>query len=339
MTNGQNGSKNGNGKPLTFALIGSGRISQVHFQVMAKEPRVKLLAVADIDESAAKSAAEAYGAKAYTDYAKLLDEVRPEAVVLCTPPDTHREITEASVAAGAHVLCEKPLAISVEDALAMASSAEDAGKVLMMASKFRYVADVVKAKGIIESGILGEIIAVENEFCSRVDMKRRWNSKKSVAGGGVLIDNGSHSADIVRYLVGPVDQLLAIFGKQWQEIEVEDTCKLFVRTVDGTLASIDLSWSIHKESPYYVRVYGTDGTLEIGWKGSRYRQSEKLDWVAFGSGYDKLQAVGAQLANFIDTIRGNGQPLISIDDAVESVRVIQKAYATQEEARWERVSS
>ena len=335
--NNSNGN-NKNGPPLTVALIGCGRISQVHLQTLVAQPRARLVAVADIDEKSAKSAGEAFHVQAFKEPETLLSAVRPDAVILCTPPNTHRPLVEMALEAGAHVLCEKPLTLSVEDAQAMIEASEAREKVLMMASKFRYVADIVRTKNLIESGILGEIVLFENEFCSRVDMKRRWNAKRDVAGGGVLIDNGSHSVDIFRYLVGPIDDLQAIHGKNWQQLEVEDTCHLHLRGVDGTMGSIDLSWSIHKENPYYIHIYGTEGILEVGWKGSRYRQSEKLDWVNFGTGYDKLQAVGAQLSNFIDTITGKAQPIITTTDAIESVRVVQRAYQAAVENRWEKVA-
>ena len=331
----------GNGKEshgvLRVAVIGCGRISQVHLHTIAREPRVRLVAVADIDGKAASGAGEAFGVPAFTDPDDMLTKIHPDAVILCTPPNTHRCLAEAALSAGAHLLCEKPLAITLEDAEHMMHAAEAAGRTLMMASKFRYVQDVIKARGIIYSGILGEVILFENEFCSRVEMKSRWNSRADVAGGGVLIDNGCHSVDIVRYLLGPVEGVRVLFGKKWQQLEVEDTCHLHVHVRSGTMASIDLSWSLHKESPYYIHVYGTAGTLEVGWQGSRYRQSEKLDWIAFGNGYDKFQAVGAQLANFIDTVNGAGQPLITSADALESVRVIQTAYKNAELDRWDKV--
>jgi predicted dehydrogenase len=320
---------------VSFAVIGCGRISQVHLAALAREPRARLVAVADVEASAAQSAGDAFGVPHFEGAAPMLAAVKPDAVVVCTPPHTHRALAEAALAAGAHVLCEKPFAITIEDARAMARAAEESGRALMMASKFRYVGDLVKAKSIIDSGILGEIILIENEFCSRVDMKNRWNAQAEVSGGGVLIDNGCHSADIVRYLVGPVQSLQAFFGKRWQPLAVEDTCRLFLRCADETMASIDLSWSIHKENPYYLHVYGTAGTLEVGWKGSRYRQSEKLDWVPFGSGYDKVQAVGAQLTNLIDTILKAGRPIITIEDALASVCVVQGAYRSATESRWE----
>ena len=340
-TNGYNGHNgNGtNGEPMTFALIGCGRISQLHLQVLQKEVRAKLVAVADTDTKAAHGAAEAFGVRAFDDPLEMLQSVKPQAVIICTPPNTHRALAEAALASGAHVLCEKPLALSVEDAQAMLQAADEAGRLLMMASKFRFVQDIVRAKGIVQSGILGEIILFENEFCSHVDMKPRWNSDPAVGGGGVLIDNGSHSVDIFRYLIGPIENLQAVFGKQWQKIDVEDTCYLHLRSADGTVGCIDLSWSIHKEAPFFLRIFGTEGTLEVGWKTSRYRQSAKLDWVSFGNGYDKFQAVGAQLANFIDSIGGKAMPIINEEDALESVRVIQCAYNTSRQNRWEEVEA
>ncbi len=328
-----------NEQRLRFGLIGCGRISQVHLECLAKEPSTQLVAVADIDRAAADRAASAFSASAYSDPRKMIDECALDAVVLCTPPNTHKPLAELSLGRGLHVLCEKPLALSVEDASAMVEMASKAGRVLMMASKFRYVQDIVRAKNIMDSGLLGEIVLFENEFCSRVDMTHRWNARSDVSGGGVLIDNGSHSVDIVRFLLGPIETLQAIYGKQWQKLEVEDTCRVFVRSAGGAMASIDLSWSIHKESPFYIHVYGSAGTLEIGWKTSRYREREKPDWLTFGNGYDKYQAMGAQLRNFIETIGGRATPVINHTDAIESVRVVQAAYRSANQNRWEKVSS
>ncbi|MCU0411461.1 MAG: Gfo/Idh/MocA family oxidoreductase [Bacteroidetes bacterium] len=293
-----------NEQRLRFGLIGCGRISQVHLECLAKEPSAQLVAVADTDRAAADRAASAFSASAYSDPRKMIDECALDAVVLCTPPNTHKPLAELSLGRGLHVLCEKPLALSVEDASAMVETASKAGRVLMMASKFRYVQDIVRAKNIMDSGLLGDIVLFENEFCSRVDMTHRWNAHSDVSGGGVLIDNGSHSVDIVRFLLGPIETLQAIYGK-----------------------------------PFYIHVYGTAGTLEIGWKTSRYREREKPDWLTFGNGYDKYQAMGAQLRNFVETIGGRATPVIDHTDAIESVRVVQAAYRSANQNRWEKVSS
>lgn len=320
--------------PLDFALIGCGRISQTYLQAMVTIPECKLDGIVDIREQTAKSVADQYTCKAYVDYHQVLDGNHMDAVIICTPPNTHAEIATFFLENGIHVLCEKPLAINSEQAALMVKKAEEKGCLLMMGSKFRYVDDIIKAKGIIESGILGDIILFENVFCSKVDMKNRWNSNKQIAGGGVLIDNGSHSVDIARFLLGAIVKVQTEEGKRVQKIEVEDTARLYFRTQSDVMGAVDLSWSIHKEQESYIDLFGTEGVLSIGWESSKYRQSEKEKWVKFGKGYDKLAAFGAQIKDFIASIKGKTMPLINATDALESVKVIEAAYKSSNMNKW-----
>jgi len=322
---------------IRFALVGCGRISQIHLAALQSRPRAELVAVADVNVVAASDVAEAWGGKPFDDVGEMLQKMRPEAVILCTPPSTHRELAVSCMEAGAHVMCEKPLAVTVRDAIAMEEVSVRTGRLLMMASKFRYVEDMIKARAILKSGNLGVVLSFENEFCSYVDMAHRWNSSRDVAGGGVLIDNGTHSADIVRYLLGSVVGVQAIGDKRWQPLEVEDGCRMFCRVEEGTIASIHLSWSVQKHTPWYVSIFGTEGVLQVGWHQSRYRHGGTDGWMGFGSGYDKPQAVGHQLDNFIDTIRGEAAPLSGVDSALASVRVIQAAYRSLDKGVWEHV--
>jgi predicted dehydrogenase len=319
---------------LRVAVIGCGRVAQDHLTAYQKLGEAEIVAVADVIERQATAAAEQFGCAAFTDYRRLLAEAAPNAVSICTPPVTHPEITLEALARGVNVLCEKPFAITLADARRMQEAAERTGLVLMMASKFRFVEDVVKAKGIIESGILGRIVLFENVFCSRVDMRERWNSRKAVAGGGVLFDNGSHSVDIARYLLGPIALVQAQHGLQIQSVEVEDTTRVSFQTVSGVMGSIDLSWSIHKDTDGYVSVFGTEGMLSIGWKESKYRQSEKLNWVVFGNGYDKQRAFLRKLQHFLDCVERRATPIISAIDGLESVRVIEAAYRSSAVNKW-----
>lgn len=321
--------------PLRISLVGCGRISQTHLQAISNlQEYCQLVAVADVRESAAKSVAEQYGCKAFTDYREMIDGNKIEAVIISSPPSTHAEIASFFLEQGIHVLCEKPLAIRVTEAEQMVNKASEKDCLLMMASKYRYVDDVIKAKGIVESGILGEVVLFENVFCSKVDMRDRWNARKQIAGGGVLVDNGCHSVDIARYLLGPIDKVQAEEGRRIQQLEVEDTARLYFRTKSETMGAVDLSWSIHKEQESYVNLYGTEGVLSIGWKCSKYRQSEKLHWVPFGRGYDKNAAFSGQIKNFISAIRGKEAPLITPEDGLESVRVIETAYRSMQTNKW-----
>jgi predicted dehydrogenase len=150
----------------------------------------------------------------------------------------------------------------------------------------------------------------------------------------VLIDNGTHSVDLVRYFLGPIADVQVVEGKRSQGLAVDETVRIFVRSTAGVLGSIDLSWSINKEQESYINIYGTHGTLWIGWKESRYRQSGARDWVVFGKGYNKVQAFRSNIDNFARAIRGEEAMLIDADDALASVEVVEAAYADLRRSHW-----
>ena len=168
-------------------------------------------------------------------------------------------------------------------------------------------------------------------------MSNRWNSDPSVSGGGVLIDNGTHSVDIIRYFLGPIAEVLAVEGKRVQTLEVEDTVQMFVRAESGARGTIDLSWSLDKERDSYIEIYGSNGTVRVGWKESKFRQATSPDWVVFGSGYDKIGAMRAQVENFCRALRGQEPLLITVEDALASVAAVEQAYRSLNDSRWVRV--
>ncbi len=321
-------------QPIRIGVVGCGRVAQDHLQAYQRLDDAQIVAVADLEEQHARSVASQFGCAPYTDYREMLRAERLEAISVCTPPSSHAEVTLCALSQGVHVLCEKPLTIHLADAKEVLRAVARARRVLMMASKFRFVEDIVKAKGIVDSGILGRVVLFENVFCSRVDMRSRWNSKKVIAGGGVLFDNGTHSVDIARFLVGPIVSVQAQHGIQIQDIEVEDTCRLYFQSATGVMGSIDLSWSIHKENESYINIFGTEGTLSIGWGESKYRQHEKPHWVVFGEGYNKQTAFLNQLRHYLGCVRGQEQPILTPQDGLESVRVIEAAYRSSTVNKW-----
>src|SRR5690606_16653020 len=158
-------------------------------------------------------------------------------------------------------------------------AARRAGRTLMMASKFRYVADVLAARELVADGLIGRLLLFENAFRSRVDMSGRWHADPAIAGGGVLIDNGCHSVDVARLLCGPLARIQAQFAAPAQPLEVEDTARILFESEGGAMGAIDLSWSLHKEITSFVRLYGSGGTLEIGWRRSRHKLAGRDEWV------------------------------------------------------------
>ncbi len=321
-------------EPLKLGLVGAGGISQAYVQALSGMECARLVAVADVRPEAARAMAEGLGGRGFDSHEAMIAETDLDAAIVCTPPATHAQICLDILGRGLHVLCEKPLAIDSRSAAAMLEAAQATGVKLMMASKFRYVDDVIRAKSIVTSGILGEIALFENAFTSRVDMSSRWNSDPHVSGGGVLIDNGTHSVDLMRYFLGPLADLQVWEGRRTQGLAVEETVRIFVRSQGGVLGSIDLSWTIDKELDSYLNIYGSHGTVSVGWKGSRYRQSSSRDWVVFGKGYDKLQAFRGQLRNFCGVVRGQEPPLTSPEDALGSVEAVEAAYQALHQTHW-----
>ena len=320
-----------------LAIIGCGRIAQAYLKIIEKIPSAKLTAVCDASAPVAKSVGEQSKCRAYTDYKRMVDEEELDAVVICTPPNVHANISVYALERGVHVLCEKPLAIRLADASLMVQAARRHKVVLMMASKFRYVEDVVQAKGMLESGLIGKPVLFENIFCSRVDMTKRWNSNKKISGGGVLIDNGTHSIDIARFLLGPIVYVQAQFGPRVQDTAVEDTASIYLRNSAGVRGTVDLSWSINKEVDSYINLYGTEGTICIGWKQSKLKLYEKDKWEPFGHGYDKMKAFSNQIKRFLGCITREEKPIVSALDGLESVRVIETAYWSSRVNKWLKV--
>jgi predicted dehydrogenase len=326
-------------RTLRFAIVGAGGIARAYDAAFREMRGAKIVAVCDVLEPAAEELAASTGCASFRSVTALLHGADFDAAIVCTPPATHESVACELLESGKHVLCEKPLAIDVTGAKRMLEAARANRTILTMASKFRYAADVRKARELLLSGAIGELVFAENAFTSYVDMRHRWNSNAAVSGGGVLIDNGTHAVDILRYFLGTLRDIQVVEGRRMQGLAVEDTVRLFVHNTDGVMGAADLSWSIDKELDTYLRVYGSAGTILVGWKGSRFRRRHEGEWRSFGTGYDKIQAFRDQIANFCGAIRGAERLVVTPEDGLASVEVIAAAYAALSEARWQGIAS
>ena len=326
-------------KPIRMALIGAGAIAQTHAFALRRTSTAELACVVDIDEPSARAMAEAHGVPYFEQVGDMLDQMTVDGAIVCTPPSSHADIVVTLLQHDIHVLCEKPVAVNLRQANRMFDVASASRAKLTMASKFRHVPDVRKAKSLIASGVLGEIVLFENAFTANVDMRKRWNSQPETSGGGVLIDNGTHSVDIMRYFLGPLAEIQAVEGIRVQQLPVEDTVRILVRSESGVLGDIDLSWSINKAATSYVNIYGSDGMLMVGWKESKYRRTKDTEWTVFGEGYDKEQAFANQIDDFAAGVCGKCEFLVQPEDALASVAVVEKAYESLRNHRWHRIGS
>ncbi len=319
---------------LKFGIIGAGKVAQAYAHAFLHCEEAELVAVADSCLSVARAMGEPMGCRSYRDPEAMVGDCHIDAAIVCTPPASHSDISIALLNAGVHVLCEKPFSINVQQARHMVLTARKNGMKLTMASKFRFVTDVILAKSMVSSGILGDLILFENVFASRVDMSNRWNSVPEISGGGVLIDNGTHSVDLMRYFLGCLAEVHVLEGRRSQGLPVEDTVAMFVRSTSGAIGSIDLSWSIDKQRASFLDIYGSRGAISIGWKESRYRDYSAGEWTVFGEGYDKLQAFRSQIENFSRAIRGVEPLFLTGEEAVNSVAIMEAAYRALRQSQW-----
>lgn len=324
---------------LRFGLIGAGAIAQTYIQAFEHCSAARLVAVADLRIEAAQRIAERMRCRSYDRIERMIAGGEIDAAIVCTPPITHPEICIRLMEAKLHVICEKPFSIDLDGANRMLEISRRTGMKLTMASKFRYVEDVIRAKSIIASGVLGELVLFENEFVHRVDMTARWNSRREISGGGVIIDNGAHSVDLMHYFLGPLSEIQAVEGRRAQGLQVEETACLLARSVSGVICKVDLSWGLCRQHDSFLNIYGTRGAVSIGWKKSVRRDFAHQEWIRFGSGYNKVQAFRSQIENFARAVRGQEPLLITADDAVASVRTIGLAYESLRQNQWVKITN
>jgi predicted dehydrogenase len=322
------------GDRVRFGIVGAGRIAESYVAAFESAKNARLTAVADVQPGMAKAMAGKAGCASFESHRALMDSGLIDAVIVSTPPAAHESICVDFLERHIPVICEKPVSLTGESARLIRRKAREHKTAFTMASKFRYADDVVRARNVVASQILGEIVLFENTFMSYVNMASRWNAKAEVSGGGVLIDNGTHSIDIMRYFLGPLVSIHVVAGIKLQKLPVEDTVHATVRAQSGATGRIDLSWSINKQCDDYIAIYGSKGTLRVGWKGSYYRQEGSPVWVQFGQGYNKIQAFRSQIENFSAAMQGLEALVIDATDAVASVDVIQAGYQAMAQQTW-----
>jgi predicted dehydrogenase len=322
---------------VRLGIVGAGGIARAYADLLETSSTARAVGVADVRRDAAEAMATRLGCPAFDDPADLAAVDGLDAVVVCTPPATHPEVAEIFLDRGVSVLSEKPMAVDRHAARSMVEAAERAGALLTMATKFRFCDDVNRARGLIEEGCLGVVRLVENAFTSRVDMSGRWNSDPVISGGGVLVDNGTHSVDLARHLLGPIAEVLAVELTRPPGFAVDDTARLFLRHENGVDSTVDLSWSIDKSLADFLRIYGTDGEVRVGWRESAWRRYGE-DWQVFGTGYAKGPAMGGALDAFCRAVRGEAPLAVTAEDAVAASTAIDAAYASLASGGWVRLA-
>ncbi|MBE1442889.1 Gfo/Idh/MocA family protein [Paenibacillus sp. OAS669] len=339
---------------LKAGIIGAGNIfKSAHAPALAGHPEVELVALCDINlERARQRAAELGINNVYKDYRELLKS-HPDLdfVDICTPNTYHSEIAIAALAQGIHVFCEKPDAVTPEEAEHMAQTARDSGKILMAMRNNRFRPSVQFLHKYITGGHAGDIYTGRCGWVRRrgIPGKGGWFTTKALSGGGPLIDLGVHFIDVAVWLMGnprPVsvtgatynkfasstisDSVHSQFGEAQAEgiFDVEDLASGFIRFDNGSTLQIEFSWASNvEEEMSFVELRGTKAGLS-------YKRGEaKVFTEVEGTLVDLLPKLPKDgnghkehLYHFIDCIQGRAKPLNTPQDGVDMIKILSAIY-------------
>lgn len=329
---------------IKVAVIGCGAIAiRRHIPEYADHANVELVAFCDTVLERAEECAAQYGGKAYADYKELLAKEKPDAVSVCLPNQLHAPVSIAAAEAGAHVLCEKPMATSAEEAEAMIQAAEKNGVFLMIGHNQRLMPPHVKAKQILKQGYLGKVLTFRTSFghpgpeAWSVDGKESWFFRKPEAFVGAMGDLGVHKADLIRWLLDDeVTEAGAFVNTLHKEgTEVDDNAVCILRMQSGAIGQMVASWTYYKGEDNSTILWCENGVMKIG------THPDDQVIVELRNGTIERYKVGAIATNekqtssgvidaFLDSILSGTKPSISGEEGLKSLNVILACLDSQE---------
>jgi UDP-N-acetyl-2-amino-2-deoxyglucuronate dehydrogenase len=325
-----------------FAIIGCGTIAGRHAEHIAT--RGQLVAVCDIIREKAIGLANKYQATPYTSIDALLEnEKEVEVVCVCTPNGLHAEHSIKALRAGVHVLCEKPMALTVQDCRNMIQAAEEAQKQLFIVKQNRFNPPVVAVKKLLEEGRLGKLFSVQlNCFWNR-DVAYYHNSWKGtqLLDGGTLFTQFSHFIDLLCWMIGDVKQVKGLLANYHHQgiIEFEDTGVVAVEFINGVMGTIHYTVnSYHKNMEGSLTLFGEKGTVKIGGQYLNELEYQDIEGYTiadlpagntannYGTYQGSMSNHDKVYDNLVAVLRGNASMATGAAEGLKTVAVIEKIY-------------
>jgi predicted dehydrogenase len=334
-------------------VIGAGSISEMHLNAYRKNDSVNLYALCDLNEERARGRAEKFGiTRVFTDYRELLADPAVDAVSICTWNNTHAEIGIAALEAGKHVLMEKPLCRTMEEALRMEEAVRRTGRLLQVGFVRRFGSNAAILKEFIDRGELGDIYYAKASMLRRAGNPGGWFADIERSGGGPLIDIGVHVIDLVWYLMGR-PKVASVSGNTYSRLgnranirnlstyraadydagfnTVEDLASAMIRFDNGASLMVDVSFALHLTSnETSIRLFGDKGGAELDPEFTIV--SEKHDTILNMSpqvDHAKLDLHGAfqnEIDHFVACCRSGEEPISPVKDGVEVMKMICGIY-------------
>jgi len=345
---------------INVGVIGAGSISEMHIKSYFANQRVNLTSICDLNEERAREKAKKYHAeKVYTDYKEMLEDDTLDAVSICTWNNQHAEIAVAALNAGKHVLVEKPLSRTVDEALKVKEAVDNTGKVLQVGFVRRYASNTDILKRFIDSGEIGEIYYAKASCIRRLGNPGGWFSDKERSGGGPLIDLGVHVIDICWYLMGK-PKVVSVSGNTYSKLgnrsnienlsyykaadfdpnnnTVEDLANAIVRFENGASLMVDVSFTLHaKKDEISIKLYGEKGGAEVEPElalvtekhNTILNTTPQVDSLTF----DFNQAFQNEIDHFVDSCYGEKETLSPVEDGVEIMKILNAIYESSENSK------
>lgn len=326
---------------IKIAIIGCGAVAEkMHLPEYAQSKEAQIVACVDIVEEKAQHLAELVGdAEVYTDYHDALAWDEVQAVDICLPNYLHAPVAIAAAETGKHILCEKPMTISMAHAQAMIDAAEKAGVTLMVRQSTRFAPPYSKVKQVVDSGVLGKINTLRGVHCHGGPEfwtpNYEWFFTKAQAGGGAMLDMGIHICDFILWLVGKkVVEVTGFVGTLEKDIEVDDNGITLMRFDDGTFAFFQASWSVKPMGDSSLTIHGEKGVLRLRRDPEHpivleLRTEEgfpdlKYPEVAFPGPW------GTACGHFVECLVRGRQPMVSGEDGKRALEVVLATFKSSE---------
>lgn len=297
---------------LKVGLIGGGGIAGAHIRGYREHAaKIGITAVADAVEQTAADRGRELGATAYTDYASMLETEELDAVDICLPHHLHKDAIVAAAEAGKHILCEKPLCLSVEEAAQVRAAVSANGVTLMCAHNQLFMPAVAKAKELLDAGLLGTVYEVRttDSFYNDFDPANMgWRASSKTSGGGELIDTGYHPTYLMLHLAGalPVEATAMLSTHRLKFMEGEDSAQVLIRFDNGVVGQLVTSWA-------YEPAPGTERFSVVGELGSLRSDGNSLTTLLRSGDtetyeLEPVDTFAAEIGHFADSCSARPAP-------------------------------
>lgn len=252
---------------VRFGIIGCGVISSFHARAIACIEEAELYGCVDAYAPSAERFAKEHGVKQYASLEDMLADPAIDAVTICTPSGLHTQQAIAAMRAGKHIVCEKPMSLTLEQADELIRTANETGVKVCIISQFRFTPAVQAVKKAIEAGALGKIVSGSLQMkyfrSDEYYASGAWRGTWAMDGGGCLMNQGIHGVDVFRYLMGPVKQLTGFARTQLRHIEVEDSAAAALEFENGAVGTIEGSTVCSPGYPRRIEICGDKGSCVL----------------------------------------------------------------------------